>query len=41
MKGKEIKLEEIEASHTSLKVTRVKVVFKGEASGEGVDATLV
>ena len=41
MKDKEIKFEEIQDSHTPLKVVWGKVVSKGEGSGEGVDATLV
>ena len=40
MKDKEIKFEEIQDSHTPLKVVWGKVVSKGEGSGEGVDATL-
>jgi hypothetical protein len=40
MKDKELKLEEIETSHTL--GDRGKVVYKGEGSGEGgVDTTLV
>jgi hypothetical protein len=40
MKDKEVKLEEIEVSHTQGGAgLQGKVVSKGEESGEGVDAT--